>query len=79
MCADSVDMERNEKMKTILNEYFDKQSLDEEVEEVEEEDNDPVSLSIDLGRIFLAIPVYNLKMSVCLTVRLSTFWLKFQF
>ena len=45
MCADNVDMERNEKMKTILNEYFDKQSLDDEVEE-EEEDDDPVSLCV---------------------------------
>ena len=74
MCADNVDMERNEKMKTILNEYFDKQSLDEEVEEEEEEDNDPVSLCIELGRIFLAIPVYRLKMSDRLSVPLSTFW-----
>ena len=29
MCCDSLDMNRNDKLKAVLNEYFDSQSLEE--------------------------------------------------
>ena len=42
MCSDSLDMARNDKLKNVLNEYFDSQTL-EESEETTESLEEPVS------------------------------------
>ena len=42
MCCDNLDMSRNDKLKAVLNEYFDSQSL-EETDEVSMVTEEPVS------------------------------------
>ena len=54
MCCDSLDMNRNDKLKAVLNEYFDSQSLEEtgEVPMVTEEPVRPSFFFVFFYRFF---------------------------
>ena len=64
MCSDTLDMSRNDKLKSVLNEYFDSQTVEETDDKLQTLD-EPVSIDTTVFTLSIRTPqlltIYVLK------------------